>query len=429
MVSLGEIRAFPSWRGGAARQYRLGSAIGKRRRRSIQAITLTRQQLYELVWTTPMRTLAKRFQISDVGLKKVCTRHRIPVPARGHWQKLHAGKESRRIPLPAMKNPPTISLMARPTAETTNAEPSPPDPAVEIEKTFPPVEVVETLARPHAVTVAMRQELKRQQPDDYGAIHCVGPDVLSARIHPGSIDRLIGIADALLKGFVRRGFELRSGKRGARIAGGLQVIVDEEVFAISIEERMRRETHKPTEEEASRRRRGLYLHMKSYDYAPTGELSLKIEPCFGSGLQSTWRDTRHQRIEGRLCEVMVSLRRHAALRKAERERAQRRTERFEREQQRRADLRARVEAERSALAGLERDADAWHRAERIRAFVSAVEKEPRSLDDPEQKAWANWARNCADRLDPLETSAPSLLDTPEAEMQPISLWQFNGDED
>ena len=32
--------------------------------------TMTRQQLYELVWSTPMRDAARCVSISDVGLKK-----------------------------------------------------------------------------------------------------------------------------------------------------------------------------------------------------------------------------------------------------------------------------------------------------------------------------------------------------------------------
>jgi hypothetical protein len=163
-----------------------------------------------------MRELAKRFHISDVGLKKVCIRNRIPVPPQGHWQKLRAGKQSPRIALPAMRHPPTISFKPRPAAVTSAAEPPAPDPAAEIEKKFRPVEVAETLARPHPVTSAMREELARKKPDDYGAIHCVEPGVMSARIHPASEGRLLRIADALLKGLERRGFELRP----ARLALG-----------------------------------------------------------------------------------------------------------------------------------------------------------------------------------------------------------------
>lgn len=45
---------------------------------------LTRRNLYEKVWSQPIRTLAKEFGISDVGLKKICTRHHIPTPGLGH---------------------------------------------------------------------------------------------------------------------------------------------------------------------------------------------------------------------------------------------------------------------------------------------------------------------------------------------------------
>jgi hypothetical protein len=34
------------------------------------AITLTRQQLYDRVWTDPIHTLSKEFGLSDAGLEK-----------------------------------------------------------------------------------------------------------------------------------------------------------------------------------------------------------------------------------------------------------------------------------------------------------------------------------------------------------------------
>ena len=43
-------------------------------------IPLTRAELYEKVWATPMRAIAKEFGMSDVGLAKICRKHDIPVP-------------------------------------------------------------------------------------------------------------------------------------------------------------------------------------------------------------------------------------------------------------------------------------------------------------------------------------------------------------
>ena len=44
---------------------------------------LTRRKLYDLVWARPMRDVAAELGISDVGLAKVCKRHRVPKPERG----------------------------------------------------------------------------------------------------------------------------------------------------------------------------------------------------------------------------------------------------------------------------------------------------------------------------------------------------------
>lgn len=221
-----------------------------------ETIVLTREELHELVWSEPMRKLAQRFQISDVGLKKVCTRHRIPVPARGHWQRVQAGKASPQIPLPVLKDAQPIRFTLNSSAPEPSADLGP-DPALEAEQAFAPVVVSETLERAHPIARRMRQELKGRKPDDYGAIRCSGPDVLPVRIHPATSERVLRIADALLRAFDARRFELRPGKQGARFGGSLQVVVDDETFTVSIEERMRRETHKPTEEELSRKRRGL----------------------------------------------------------------------------------------------------------------------------------------------------------------------------
>jgi len=60
---------------------------------------LTREAVYDLVWTEPMWTLAKRYGISDVGLAKICKKLRVPVPWRGYWARRQAGQNVRRTPL------------------------------------------------------------------------------------------------------------------------------------------------------------------------------------------------------------------------------------------------------------------------------------------------------------------------------------------
>src|ERR1700747_559099 len=65
-----------------------------------QPLTLSREDLYELVWSKPMRDLAKDFGISDVALAKRCRRLGIPVPGRGYWARVDAGQTPYRPKLP-----------------------------------------------------------------------------------------------------------------------------------------------------------------------------------------------------------------------------------------------------------------------------------------------------------------------------------------
>lgn len=61
----------------------------------------SRTVLYELVWAEPRTVLARRLGVSDVGLAKSCIRAQIPMPPRGYWARLAAGKQARRAVLPA----------------------------------------------------------------------------------------------------------------------------------------------------------------------------------------------------------------------------------------------------------------------------------------------------------------------------------------
>ena len=70
---------------------------------------LSRKALYDLVWSEPMKNLATRFGVSDVGLKKTCARAAIPTPDRGYWAKKEAGKETFQAALPL----PDILLLGR----------------------------------------------------------------------------------------------------------------------------------------------------------------------------------------------------------------------------------------------------------------------------------------------------------------------------
>lgn len=61
---------------------------------------VTRSELYARVWQTPHSRLAPQLGLSDNGLRKLCTRHDIPVPARGYWARAAAGQVVKPVKLP-----------------------------------------------------------------------------------------------------------------------------------------------------------------------------------------------------------------------------------------------------------------------------------------------------------------------------------------
>lgn len=61
---------------------------------------VSRQELYELVWSTPMTKVAEQFEVSNSYMARVCTALNVPRPGRGHWAKLAVGEAPRRLPLP-----------------------------------------------------------------------------------------------------------------------------------------------------------------------------------------------------------------------------------------------------------------------------------------------------------------------------------------
>ena len=61
--------------------------------------SLTRQELYDLVWSEPMIKVAAKLGVSGVALAKTCRRHAIPVATRGYWARIRAGKRVDKVPL------------------------------------------------------------------------------------------------------------------------------------------------------------------------------------------------------------------------------------------------------------------------------------------------------------------------------------------
>ncbi len=73
------------------------------------SVDITRQELYDLVWAEPMTHAAKRFDISDVMLGRICEDRHVPRPPRGYWANLQSKSPRKqqfvKPPLPELPEP------------------------------------------------------------------------------------------------------------------------------------------------------------------------------------------------------------------------------------------------------------------------------------------------------------------------------------
>jgi len=88
-------------------------------------VRVSRERLYDLAWSAPMRQLAAELGLSDIGLAKALRLHDIPLPQPGYWNKLQAGKPVRHTPLPARKpGQDSLLLVHGALADRFRAEPA-----------------------------------------------------------------------------------------------------------------------------------------------------------------------------------------------------------------------------------------------------------------------------------------------------------------
>lgn len=64
------------------------------------ADVISREELYELVWSVPMVKVGEQFKVSGSYMARVCSVLRVPRPERGYWAKLAVGKPPEKPSLP-----------------------------------------------------------------------------------------------------------------------------------------------------------------------------------------------------------------------------------------------------------------------------------------------------------------------------------------
>lgn len=76
--------------------------------------TYDREKLYDEVWKEPVLVVANRYGVSDVASAKACRNLAVPLPPRGYWAKVRAGRKAPPRPsLPPYDTPAGIQTNQR----------------------------------------------------------------------------------------------------------------------------------------------------------------------------------------------------------------------------------------------------------------------------------------------------------------------------
>ncbi|WP_417730842.1 hypothetical protein [Rosistilla oblonga] len=350
-------------------------------------LIVKRRELFDQVWSAPMTKLAPKYGLSDVGLAKVCKKHKIPKPPVGHWAKLEHGKASPKPELPELNDTDLEEI------RFFRAGFEPVAKHVEAVATTPEIVVKDDLRNPHRLVDQAREKLRSETAGYRGLVSVGSQCCLDISVTKKSLSRALRILEALIRYWESVGGCVSAGDPGTRFAR------DEDGVSISISEQIVRH-EKP--------RRDRYY--KEYTYEATGKLTLSIDR-WGEGLRKSWSDGKVQRLENVLGNVAVALEKWV-LHERERRLDRQCEERQEREAMKTREAKnAFAELESERIKNLEALADDWVRAGQIRDYLADLEGKIASQAikpiDPESFAkWIPWAKWYADSICPITPTPP-----------------------
>lgn len=373
-----------------------------------------RTKLYEEIWKEPVTTVAKRYGVSDVALRKICKQLAVPLPPLGYWTKVAAGRKPPTPPLPKYSGPAEIVRQRYVSDEPV--EPDPEHLLARREFEARPenrIVVSESIDMPHQLVTATERVFRKPKRRDSNNLPPTDRKALDISVSEAGLPRALRIMDALLKALDSRGMHLSIEPDGKRRSC---LTLQGQILAIRLVETISRTEREPTDKERQEIKKYGHSYLPDrYSYQPTGTLKLGILSSYHE-LQNIVSDGKHQRVEQCLNKFVVKLETEAVHRKRHEEQLERQHRIWEEQERRRREREERKKKEIERLKALEDDARDWKRAENIRAYAAAVQanatREHGNIGaESELGQWIVWARHKADWIDPLvDTKCPVLDD-------------------
>ena len=350
--------------------------------------TVMRETLYAEVWAEPMLALAKKYQISNVALSKICHKLKVPTPPRGYWARIRHGYRDQKPALPKLTPGNLDRWEIHPTEKTVEQPVEVLDRRVFEKDPANRIVVPTTLRGEIHPLVLATQRFLEDRASWNEKLGCLNLSVSQA-----SRGRALRILNSLVGALEERGMKVEA-KWERRCSSS--VLVEEERMGLSLEEKNIR-----VEVPETKRK---YSWDPRFESKPTGKLIFRIHSYWPRGVQKSWTDGVRQRLEDQLneiCAAFVTI--SIGLRKQRQE-----WERLSALREEEARIRGLEQARKERLS---RDLDLWRRAAEIRRMVKELRlRKPHGEFVAEFRRWADWAEKIARSCDPLEKGFRGFLE-------------------
>lgn len=362
---------------------------------------LTREELYEKLWSAPTTQVAAELGISDVALAKRCKKLNVPKPPLGYWAKVAAGQKPPRVPLPPTVTEVFIEAAEKPLAKTLS--------------------LPETTEQLHPLAADLLRTLTAGKPDSYKQIHIRERTLPEVIVTKALVDRAAKSFHAILNAVEPLGIPFRKAQ-GSYDPGYFQKSHDR--LYLKIEEEL---VTQPIQSGGSTRRSS--WQSPTDNRVGAGVLTFSLRPeRYGGREVKQWKEGGQFPLAELLAKIVIEIRRHyveAQKRRAqeaiEREKQRVESERHWREYQEKEAIRLEEERKRKhadALAAtahtrsedLMKAAEWWRLHQVAMDFIDRCEQRWRSIPPgqltAEQQTWLSWARQNANAMSPLEAGYP-----------------------
>jgi len=363
-----------------------------------QQTEFEREALYQEVWKEPVRTVAVRYNISDVGLRKICTKLGVPLPPLGYWAKLQAGKAPRIKPLPAHHTGQSHYVRSvwideeaperEARASALLAAHQPPE--------WPDVVVAESLDGCHPVVARTAKRLGTSTTKRI--VEASDNDVLAVAVSPGQKERALRILDAVVKATLAAGGMLVP----AKVDGPpLHLEVLGQFVSPRIEEQFDRTLREPTAKETAEQARYEWRKPDLRVYTPNGKLKLTMQGSNHYLPFFTISDGVRAPVEQRLADVVERIWAKCASLNIQSQLRQEEQQRWEHRRREQEAFEAVRREQLDCLNEVQKSMGKWELARRLRQFADALDATGKAIMHKEVVADSVWVRNAADWLDPL----------------------------